>query len=348
MPLRISYCPYRLRFKHPFATSHGVREGTDSIFIRLEQDGAVGYGEVTLPPYVAEKPEAVLARLRGAGMTALDSAEKLKSYLDDEAVWHKDEQGCRAALHMAWIDLQSKSRQLSVYQLLNIKSIKVPRTMMTIGVTPVAELSARLQELPESDVLKVKVNGAGSIPMIAAILDLDKRPVFMDANQGLSNLEEAMRIRAACGERLVAMEQPFTLRDNELHYELGRSSKVCIYGDESIQTLSDLEIGSAIFQGVNIKLMKCGGLDRAKRMADRAGELGMKVMLGSMSESSLGCTAMARLAGQAELVDLDGPWLIRNDPFVGVEMKGGKLIMPKRIGIGAILKAELEFSPICA
>ncbi len=220
--------------------------------------------------------------------------------------------------------------------------------MVTIGVTPVAEVEGVLLELPKSDVLKVKMNGPGSIPMLQRVLQTDRRPVFLDANQGLNSLAEAEELVRAAGERLVAIEQPFKLVYTKLQFNFQGKTDTDVYGDESIQGLNDLEQAKEQFKGVNIKLMKCGGLDRAKTMADRATGLGMKVMLGSMSESSLGCTAMAHLAGQADLVDLDGPWLIKNDPFGGMDLRNGKLVMPDRPGIGAVLMAELDFNSNCA
>lgn len=345
MPLRLSYAPYRLLFKHPFETSHGVRDGTDSIFIRLEDDGVVGYGEVTLPPYLEEKPHQVIDRLRQFADGLLESTGALHGHLNDNNAWGKHQQGCRAGLHTALLDLLGNKQQLSVAQILNASQLNNPLTIVTIGITPVAEVESVLRELPKSDVLKVKMNGPGSIPMLQRVLQVDPRPVFLDANQGLLSLAEAEELAQAAGERLVAIEQPFKLNDSWLQLKFQEKTNTVVYGDESIQGLIDLEQAKGQFKGVNIKLMKCGGLDRAKAMADRAEELGMRVMLGSMSESSLGCTAMAHLAGQADLVDLDGPWLIKNDPFAGVGMREGKLVMPDRSGIGAVLRTQLEFRP---
>lgn len=348
MPLRLSYAPYRLLFKHPFETSHGVRDGTDSIFIRIEEHGLSGYGEVTLPPYLEEKPRAVIDRLLRIERSHLIDPEACLAHLNEEKAWGKHEQGCRAGLYSAWIDLVSMKQQVAVAQMLNVVKLKNALTMVTIGITPVAEVESTLQDLPKSDVLKVKMNGPGSIPMLKAVLQADARPVFLDANQGLNAKIEAEELLRTAGKRLVAIEQPFKQKDNELQRRFQEGTTTVVYGDESIQGLNDLELAKGRFKGVNIKLMKCGGLDRAKTMADRAKELGMNVMLGSMSESSLGCTAMAHLAGQADLVDLDGPWLIKNDPFEGMGMRNGKLLMPDRPGIGAVLKAELGFNPICA
>lgn len=161
---------------------------------------------------------------------------------------------------------------------------------------------------------------------------LDGRPLFLDANQGLSTIQEALLLVEAAGDRLLAMEQPFPVKRNDLQKQLQERLGVVIHGDESIQDLNELENSVGVFKGLNIKLMKCGGLDRAKALMDRAAVLGMKVMLGSMSESSLGCTAMAHMAGKADIVDLDGPWSIKNDPFQGISMHHGKLDHASRSG----------------
>ncbi|MGV9012569.1 MAG: mandelate racemase/muconate lactonizing enzyme family protein [Flavobacteriales bacterium] len=348
MSLRISYAPYRLLFKHPFETAHGVREGTDSIFIRLEENGITGYGEITLPPYLKEKPQHVLDRLNGSVMAGLKGAMELELYLNAPQAWNGDQQGCRAGLHMALIDLLSKAQRVSVGQTIVSSMSKSFNSLMTIGITPVWQIAEQLQQLPISDFLKVKMNGQGSIPMLLEVLKNDQRRVFIDGNQGMQSVQEVMGVCKVVGDRLVGLEQPFAVKKEELQAELHRELQVCVYGDESIWGMADLERASGTFGGVNIKLMKCGGLDKAKNMTDRAAELGLKVMLGCMSESSLNCTAMAHLAGAADLLDLDGPLLIKNDPFEGMTMRNGKLVMPEGPGIGANLKAELEFNPICA
>lgn len=346
--LRISYCPYRLLFRHPFGTAHGIREGTDSIFIRLEEDGLTGYGEVTLPPYLREKPEAVVQRLGALARSGPWTSDALKGLLDDPAAFTAEQQGCRAGLHMAWSDLVAKREQIPVHQFLDIRRSKSVTALVTIGSSTKDEILERILELPKSKALKVKVLNSSSITMLEAIKQLDERPLFLDANQGLTSVDEALALAEAAGGRLLAFEQPFATERPDLQRALQERIGVCVYGDESIQGLADLEQASGTFGGVNIKLMKCGGLDRAKAMADRATKLGMRVMLGSMSESSLGCTAMAHLAGQADIADLDGPWLIRNDPFQGIDLRNGELAMPDRPGIGAVLRADLPFRPIGA
>ena len=156
---------------------------------------------------------------------------------------------------------------------------------------------------------------------------------------------------ALAGEgRIVGIEQPFGKENWALHKDLSRSTSVPIFGDESIQGLDDLDRARGVFGGVNIKLIKCGGLDRAAEIIRKGNALGMQIMLGCMSESSLGCGAMAQLAPFADLVDLDGPWLISNDPFKGLVMDGRSLkcLGDAGIGIELIDTAGLTWTTIGA
>ena len=179
--------------------------------------------------------------------------------------------------------------------------------------------------------------------MLKRIMELDGRKLFLDANQGFTRVEDALELATVVGERLLGLEQPFAVGKDAMQRSLQGQVDICVYGDESIQSEADIGLQHKNFKGLNIKLMKCGGLDRAMKLAERATALGMQVMLGSMSESSLGCTAMAQLAGKAQILDLDGPWLIKNDPFSGIGLERGTIHIPNGPGIAADLKAELEF-----
>ncbi|MBS1583747.1 MAG: hypothetical protein JST66_16230, partial [Bacteroidetes bacterium] len=258
MALRISYCPYRLRFIHPFGTAHGVREGTDSLFIRLEEHGAVGYGEVTLPPYLKEKPAEVVQRLEALGRSGLADSDALRAVLDDPDAFGSGQQGCRAGLHMAWIDLVGYQQQLPIYQLLDIHLSKSVVALVTIGITEPRDVADKLLELPAFNALKIKIKDRSSMAMLEAVRRLDGRQLFLDANQGLDDVDEALALVAAADNRLLALQQPFAVDRADHQRDLQARIPVCIYGDESIQGPEDLERAPGVFGGVNIKLMKCG------------------------------------------------------------------------------------------
>ncbi len=348
MPLTLSYCPYRLRFTHPFGTAHGLRDGTDSVIIRAEQDGYIGYGEVTLPPYLHEQVPQVLERLRSFHQPAHHTAAGLLVALD-ELVDPGRHPGLRAGLHCALLDVLGRIAGRTVRDLMGIAAVREPVTLVTLGIGPVETLGQKLTGLPLSGALKVKLGDAGSVKRIQAITSLDNRMLFLDGNQGASSVDEALGwIRAAGKDRVLGVEQPFSVERDPWNLELAEHGGVTVYADESVQDLDDLQVRSRFFGGVNLKLMKCGGLDRALVMADEAARAGSDLMLGSMSESSLGCTAMAQLAGRADVVDLDGPWWLANDPFTGITMQDGRLILPDGPGFGTTLRAPLDFSPIGA
>jgi L-Ala-D/L-Glu epimerase len=348
MALELSVARFRLLFKQPFGTSHGVRDGTDAIFIRAREGDQVGYGEVTLPPYLKERPESVVERLSSIASTPGVSADQLLQQLDQLPELKQGANGCRAGLHMALIDLIGRKLQAPVQELLGVVQLTHPITLVTIGISTIEELAAKLNDLPVSGALKIKVNDTAGAALIDRIKELDSRKLFLDGNQGIEHLEQAMILAKAAGDRLLGFEEPFAPELRHLNQELGERSGVTVYADESVQEPKDVAPAHGVYGGVNIKLMKCGGLDRAMASAMLARENGLNVMLGSMSESSLGCTAMAQLSVGADLVDLDGPWLLKNDPFQGISMVNGELVLPDGPGLGVSLRAQLPFDPICA
>jgi len=344
MPLRFSFSPYRLLFKRPFATSHGLRDGTDTLYIRAEEDGAVGHGEVTLPPYVKETIADTIERLNTLARKTFPRPGQLFTQLEtlDEI---KDAPAFRAGLSTALIDLISNNRQWTVRKLLEISGEEQPITLVTLGICPENEVAERLAELPRSAALKLKVGDPGSAARLEKVIGLDDRRLLLDGNQGFKTMLDAADLARAAGDRLIGFEQPFETATDAMNDWLAEETTVTVFADESIQDRADLGAKYSHFSGVNLKLMKCGGLDRAKAMADKARQLGMQVMLGSMSESSLGCSAMAQLAPEADIVDLDGPWLIKNDPFKGLDLVDGRLRLPEGPGMGAQLVGDLVFSP---
>jgi L-Ala-D/L-Glu epimerase len=345
MPLKLSYCRYRLLFKHPFGTAHGLRDGTDTVFIRAEQDGFVGYGEATLPPYLKETTDSVIQRLSAFAVPPCENVADLLERLQGRPGELTGNPAARAALHTAMIDLASKRNNVSVYQGIDRFQLKRSVTLMTVGSGDVNAIPAKIKDTLLAEVIKVKLGALDDELALKKVKSLDNRRLFLDANQGLSTVKEALERIAWAGEDLViGIEQPFGKDRTDLHAQLLTETTIPVYGDESIQDVADLETKAGSFSGVNIKLMKCGGMDRVKELIDRANGLGIKVMLGSMSESSLGCTVMAHYADLADVVDLDGPWLILNDPFQGMTMLNGEVVLPNGPGYGINLKAELDWT----
>lgn len=345
--MQLSMARYRLRFIHPFGTAHGMRDGTDSVFLKVAEDGFCGYGEATLPPYLEFSQESVYESIRFFWLNRVSGAEGDALFSGSDGL----PPPARAAMEMCYNDLICNLKGVSYETFYGIQDVGPGPApcMVTIGHTSLTDIPLKIKELPNSDVLKVKLGSANDLHLVKALLELDDRPMFLDANQGWSTVSQALDVVAEVGvERLAGLEQPFEKTRWDLHAGLREQLTVPVYADESIQGMEDLERAAEVFGGVNLKLMKCGGLATALRMARRAKELGMKVMLGSMSESTLGCAAMASLQAMADLVDLDGPWLIANDPFEGLAMGKGGMVKRGRVGIGVRLRDNhgLDFVPI--
>lgn len=341
--VRLSVAPYRLLFNHPFGTAHGLRDGTDSVFVRLEEDGTEGFGEATLPPYLPETQQSVLKEFRD-----LDLGEHLASFgIADTRLVKALSAPARAALAIAYYDLMARKKGIPISMLFEgLKDLPLTkgRVMMTLGHSRLEDIPAKIRELPGSDVLKVKLGSSYDTETLAAVLREDERPLFLDANQGWTRLEQALEAIELVGRtRLVGLEQPFAKDRFDLHRELRDAGIVDLFADESVQDADDMERVAGSFTGINIKLMKCGGLDRAIELIKRARGSGLGVMLGSMSESSLGCGAMAQLSRYADLIDLDGPWLIANDPFTGLALEGGRMVHQGSTGVGVALRRSALF-----
>ena len=336
----LSYAPYRLQFKHPFGTAHGIRTGTDAVFVRLEENGHVGYGEATLPPYLNDTLISVVQEFISIELN--DLFNKL-----GEDLPHRNEtfplslsRPCRAALSTAYYDLKSKQLNVIAGSLVETKGLSTTNgsAMVTLGYSDLGDIELKLSQLPISTILKVKLGSIRDPVTIRRVIDLDNRKLFLDANQGWQDVDQVLDLIELAGEdRIAGIEQPFGKDRWDLHAELSKLTRVPVFGDESIQGLHDPARARDVFNRVNIKLMKCGGIDRAAEIMIRARELDLLVMLGCMSESSLGCGAMAQLAPYSDLVDLDGPWLISNDPFTGLVMDGISMKCLGTTGLGVDL-----------
>ncbi|HRF80439.1 MAG TPA: enolase C-terminal domain-like protein, partial [Flavobacteriales bacterium] len=319
--------------------------GTDSVFVRLTNGERVAYGEATLPPYLKETQHTVHEELVSFWLNM--KRGRLESNWGDATQTLSSP--ARAAFQMAYNGLNN--RDISSKESSDDNGSARGLAMVTVGMGQVDDIALKLSELPFSPVLKVKLGSSNDLLTIEMIKRLDNRKIFLDANQGWSSVDHALRVIEAAGPaHVIGLEQPFPKDRWDLHQELKSRTDVPIYADESIQGPADLERAPEVFDGVNLKLMKCGGLDIAEQMAERARELGLRVMLGSMSESSLGCGTMALLADRADLLDLDGPWLIKNDPFTGLRMEQGKLVLGGSGPNGVELRepSPLEFITIGA
>lgn len=343
MPLHISVCPYRLLFKHPFGTAHGLRDGTDALFVRVEEEGAIGFGEITLPPYVREGIVDSRARLHQIAHSRSWTVDDLLLEIDNLGSL-EGAPATRAGLHCALLDARAWRSGKTVAQCLECSGSESPSVLMTIGICDPNVALQRLAELPATGAVKLKVGDQLASRRISHLVESTDARFILDGNQGISSVVEAQELVEMIPlGRLIGIEQPFAMERDDWNHELTERTGAVVFADESLQGPQDLERVSKSFGGINIKLMKCGGLDKAYALAVQANQLKMQVMLGCMSESSLGCTAMAQLAGEASVIDLDGPWLLRNDPWLGIMVDHGTMVLPEGPGLGVRGRFALSF-----
>jgi L-alanine-DL-glutamate epimerase-like enolase superfamily enzyme len=200
-------------------------------------------------------------------------------------------------------------------------------------------------EAGEFKILKVKLGTEKDREIIQLIRSVTDKPLYVDINQGWRDVNEALDLTCWLNEQNVLLiEQPFKKEDLGSSEWLTERSPIPIIADESVQRFSDIDRVKNSFHGINIKLMKCTGLYEAHRMIQHGRDLGLKIMLGCLTETSCGISAAVQLAGLADYLDLDGNQLIKNDPFEGLTLTEGRIVPSGKEGLGIWLTDELSFT----
>lgn len=343
--MKLSWTPYDLQLNHTFTISGFSRKTTPVVLTKIEYDGLQGYGEASLPPYLGETQASVIDFLKKVDLsvfTPYGHIEEIMSYLDSIAVGNT---AAKAAVDIALHDLVGKIGGAPWYKIRGLDKYDVPDTTFTIGIDTDEVVREKTREaLGRFNILKVKVGGPDDKRMIEAIRSETDLPLAVDANQGWKDRYQALDMIFWMKEKGVVMvEQPMPKQDLDNIARLTEESPLPVFADESIQRLSDVERMKGVFSGINIKLMKCTGMLEAWKMRKLAYSLGMKVMIGCMTETSCAISAAAQLYAGMDFADLDGALLIGNDCFEGAKLENGKIIAPDQPGIGVKPVKDLTF-----
>jgi L-alanine-DL-glutamate epimerase-like enolase superfamily enzyme len=337
--MRLSWETITLKLKNPFRLSYGVSETRQAHWLRLAGDE--GWGEGTVPPYYGISDESMIAVWETAARRKdpfPDDPEEISDWIGDSGP-----APARCALDLALHDRIARKEGIPLYQLLELPKPEPKPTCYTIPIDTPDEMARLATQAPEHPVLKLKLGSDDDHARVAAVRAA--RPdaaLYVDANAAWSAEEAVRQVRILEEYRLEMVEQPVVRDDIEGMGYVQAKVAVPIVADESLQSLMDVDRLAAVgVRGLNLKLMKTGGLIPGLEIIKRGRELGMQIMLGCMVETSLGVTAMAHLMGLADWIDLDAPLLITNDPFEGVRYKGAYIHLPERPGIG-IVRRENE------
>ena len=341
--LILRFKPYELKLKHSFNLAKSSRTTTPDVQVELEYDGIIGYGEASMPPYLGESVESVtkfLSSLDLAQFTDPFRIDDILSYVDGVAPANR---AAKASIDIALHDLLGKIMGQPWYKIWGLSPEKIHPTSYTISNGTPEEVQEKIKESERFRVLKVKMGVPGDKELVETIRKATDRPLCVDANQGWKSKEEALEMCHWLKERgCIFVEQPLDKEWMDETAWLRERSPLPIIADEAFQRLPDILRFQGVYDGINIKLMKSTGMHEAYKMAILARSLGMKVMLGCMTETSCGIAAAAQLSPMVDWTDLDGNVLIANDRFEGLIFEDGKVIPADRSGLGVSLIKGME------
>ena len=326
----------RLTLHVPFTISRGTQLHAENVAITVRDGQFTGLGEAAPSEHYGEFQGTVLAFLqrlcaetKGQGVPPISVLHELMA---DTARLNP---AAKAAVDMAVYDLLGKQLGVPIYRLLGLDPARTPRTSFTIGIDTPEIMARKAAEARDYPILKVKVGTPRDHENLTAIRE--QRPdavIRVDANEAWTRKEAVERITELAEFDLEFVEQPLVGTDLEGIGYVRDAVSLPIIVDESCIVPADVPRVAPYVDGINIKLMKCGGLYPALQMIHLARAHHLKIMMGCMVESSIAITAAAHLSPLIDYADLDGNLLIDDDPYRGVTVERGKLVLPDAPGLG--------------
>ena len=333
--LMLRFLPHDLQLKHTFTIANSSRKTTPDMLTCIDFEGIRGYGEASMPPYLGESVESCTKFL-----SSLDLSQFKDPFQMDDILGYVDsvmEGNCaaKASVDIALHDLVGKMMGQPWYKIWGFDPADSPNTSYTIGIDTPEVVIQKVKEAAPYNILKVKLGMATDKQMIETIRSVSDKPLCVDVNQGWTDKHKALEMIHWLKEKgVVFVEQPMPKTAIDDMAWLTANSPLPTVGDESVQRLPDVMKAKDVYNGINIKLMKCTGMREAHQMMTLGRSLGMKVMIGCMTETSCAISAAAQLSPKADWADLDGNLLISNDPYSGVEVVKGKITLIDQPGIG--------------
>lgn len=335
--------PLRLDLKVPFKISYGTSTMRENVLVFAEAGELTGVGEAAVVPYYYETPQRVMDYIENLVDEAW-SIEELYLHLPPS-----ESSAAQAGLDIALHDVWGKQQGKPLYELWGLNPENCPSNSYTIPMSDDKQAYRQmLEEKQDYPLLKLKL-GSGSLEkdleMVKLARTLTDSTLCVDANNAWTAEQSLSIIPHLLDLDVVFVEQPVAKADMDgwriLSQQLPKNRPLLI-ADESVQGVESVSALAGLVDGINIKLAKCGGLSAARNMIQQARQLGMKVMLGCMVETSVAITAMSHLAPLADFLDLDGNSLLKQDPYRGtlVDEATGQLTLPHTPGLGVSPRVE--------
>lgn len=333
-----NYSTYRLRLKHRFTIARSSEDVVDLVLVYFTQNGVTGIGEAAPSNRYDEDVFSIVKHLSTLSFDDVPTNGSLDDWLDLILPKAQGIRSLEASFDLALHDLYGKLNSEPTHVYFGADAKEACKTSFTIGIDDRNKIKEKVLEAEKYPLLKVKLGSDHDQEIINVLREVTDKLIRVDANEGW-NLEEGKRMCDWLAERNVEfIEQPFPAENIEDTALLREYSPLEIMADENCIDSSSIPKIVDAFDGINIKLMKCGGLREAYKMIRMARERDMKVMLGCMIETSVAITGAATLSPLVDYADLDGNILITNDPYDGAQVEEGKLILPSSPGLGLSLK----------
>jgi len=332
--LHINAKPMDLKLSTPFRIARGVQLTSPTAIVQINYDEYTGYGEAAPDEYYGENQQTVLACISAFAGNLGDDPFVIEDIMHRLDKVIRLNPSAKAAVDMALYDLMGKVLGVPLYKLLGLNPKHTPHTSFTIGIDTPVEMAKKALIAKDYPILKIKVGTKHDLDIIKAIRDVTNAVIRVDANTGWTPKEAIKTINALAPYNIEFVEQPIVAHDLPGLKLIRDNVPIPIIADESCVTVEDIPRVAECVDGVNLKLMKCGGIRHALKMIHVARAHNLRVMIGCMIESSLAITAAAHLTPLVDYADLDGHLLISDDPYVGVTVEKGKLVLPDSAGLG--------------
>lgn len=331
--MKFSWKKYKLRLNQPFVLSYGSFDFRYAFVVTLEQKQEVGYGEATAITYYGWTEDKITSELNivDQRMKEGESPMELIADLNLSAP-------VRNALSCAWHDVQARLQKKTLRAYFDLPlSATLTQSSLTISGSTRVELEQQIDNNKWPN-YKIKMGSDSDLMKLDVIKNHPESKFRIDANAGWQMEWVRANKEALQLDNIECIEQPFSVDQPELNIELKKIVDKPLFADESCKGVQDVFSCKKYFDGVNLKLMKCGGWKKSLALVEAARDSQLKIMLGCMTETSIGISHAAQLLGVVDMADIDGSYLIANDPATGTYLKNGSIYLNASNGSGALMK----------
>ncbi len=332
--MKLSFDVIELVPKRVFRTARTTSASSRCVIVEISDGTITGLGEAAPSRFYGETADTVVEVLEHVRCVVEDCAHEVELMADLTSRGLKGNPSARAALEIAAHDMMGKRYGIPLYRHFELDPATLPLTTMSIGLDDPDVMLEKAIEAADFPILKVKLDADIDLSIVSRIKEATGAAVTVDANCAWTRSEAVEKATELARMGVEFLEQPVAAEDVEGLAYVRERTDVPVFADESCPTSEQLPVVAPAVDGVVIKLMKCGGLVEAVRMARMARELGLKTMIGCMMESSLAITAAAHIAPLMDYADLDSALMMTNDPFTGVRIDRGRMSLPEEAGLG--------------